>query len=203
MHSFFRDCRGLKPDVCAACGELGEHFSYSFPEDKQAPLPASFAHLDTVARSVMSLRDELVRCDHCQTYFSWNRMWDNDVYSTPLDYVDIYRLTPKEAQDWLKREKQWVRKLRADEKREIRSLEKLWFDEVVKLGSNERTLFEYLVQKHSRGVDGEMIKKECGLDPSVIWEALDSLEKKNMLRKTPNTASKETANYQISRWRYS
>lgn len=188
-----------KSPACAACAELGARFHYDFPEDRSAPRPAAFAHLSTVAESNISFRDELVRCDVCQTYFAWNRMWDNDVYGTPLDYVDIYRLTPQGAKDWLQREQDWARKERAAERREIRSLKKLWADERGELDADARAIFDYLVEKRSRGVDGRTIEKECGLtDPAATWQALESLLQRHVVRRSPDTASREDANYHVS-----
>lgn len=190
---------------CPVCAELGDKFHYSFPEDKTAPDPAAFAHLSNVAHSVMSFRDELVRCDQCQTYFAWNRMWDNDVYSTPLDYVDVYRLTDEEADDWLRREKDWVRKERAYERRQTRKLEKLWADKIPELSHAELAVFQVLVQAPSKGQAGEKIEKECGLESGMIWQALESLQEKQMVRKTSNTTNspKEHADYEVSGWRSS
>ena len=155
-----------------------------------------------MASSILSFGDELRRCDLCQTYFSWNRMWDNDVYSTPLDYVDIYRLTPREAEEWLEREKQWARKERAAERREIRNRRKLWADEVGTLDADERAVFEYLVERGSRGVDGRTIEKECGLtDPVALWKAIESLLQKQVVQRSPATASRDYASFQVSRWK--
>ena len=190
---------------CPACAELGDRFHYSFPEEEGAREPDSFAHLDVVAHSIISFRDELVQCDQCQTYFAWDRMWDNDVYSTPLDYVDIYRLTPKEAEEWLKREKDWARKERAAERRAVRKLEQLWADETTKLSDDERVLFQYIVATHSQGRSGEMIQQECGLEPSLLWQALESLQQKKIVTKSLRTADwpREHANYEVSGWRHS
>lgn len=192
------------PD-CPACAELGDRFHFSFPEDQSAAHPAAFAHLDNVAHSVSSFRDELKRCDVCQTYFAWNRMWDNDVYSTPLDYVDVYRLTDKEADDWLKFEKDWVRKERAYERRQTRKLEKLWADKLPELSAAERTVFSFLAQLPSKGQAGEKIEKECGLSPDAMWQALESLQEKKIVSKTLNTMNwpREHADYEVSRWRHS
>lgn len=191
------------PRGCPACAELGDKFHYSFPEDKSAADPAAFAHLDKVADSVISFRDELVRCDTCHTYFAWNRMWDNDVYSTPLDYVDIYRLTQKEADQWLEREKLWARKERAAERRAVRKLEKLWADQIPKLSDNERQIFEYIVQSHSKGKAGENIEKECGLEPPLAWQALESLQQKKIVRKSFATMNwpAHSATYEVATWR--
>lgn len=130
-------------------------------------------------------------------------MWDNDVYSTPLDYVDIYRLTPQEADAWLKREKDWVRKERASERREIRKLKNLWADVVCQLNDNERAIFEYLVQAHSKGRSGEMLEKECGLPSVAMWQALELLQQKKIVRRTTLTINwpKEHAQYEVSGWR--
>jgi hypothetical protein len=192
-----------KPLVCPACAELGDRFHYSFPEDQSAVHPAAFAHLENVAHSAMSFRDELVRCDTCQTYFAWDRMWDNDVYSTPLDYVDIYRLTDKEAAEWLKREKDWIKKERAAERREIRKLEKLWADEIAKFTRAELALFHYIVTAPARGRSGETIVKECPMEPSLLWPALDSLMRKEIVEKSSDTINwpKEAAHYKVCRWR--
>lgn len=191
------------PASCAACAELGMRFHFSFPEDPSAPHPASFAHLGNVAHSIISFRDELVRCDVCHAYFAWNRMWDNDVYSTPLDYVDIYRLTPQEAKEWLQREKRWAQKERAAERREIRKLRNLWADEVGKLDVDERAIFDFLVEKRSRGEVGEKIKAACGVeDPAAMWKALASLQQKNIVRRSQDSTSREHASYQVSAWKH-
>lgn len=187
---------------CSACAELGERFHYSFPEDRTSPDPPSFAHLQRVADSVISFRNELVRCDQCGTHFAWDRMWDNDVYSTPLDYVDIYRLTPQGAKDWLKRESDWVRRERAAERRESRKLQKLWADQVAELGADERLIFEYLVQRPQRGQNGKAAAEETGLGLERLAKALAELARRKMLRKDYESAPLDAATYRIAQWRY-